>query len=61
VVTSAAFSPTLNHSIALGLLRHGPLRHGQSVMMVDFMRNSFVEVEVCSPVFIDPKGDRLRA
>jgi hypothetical protein len=36
-------------------------RNGQSIMMVDFMRGSFVEAEVCAPVFIDPKGERLRA
>jgi hypothetical protein len=30
------------------------------MMMVDFMRNAFYEVEVCDPVFVDPKGERLR-
>jgi glycine cleavage system aminomethyltransferase T len=29
-------------------------------MMVDFMRDAFVEAEVCAPVFVDPKGERLR-
>jgi hypothetical protein len=29
-------------------------------MMVDFMRDRFIEVEVCAPVFLDPKGERLR-
>jgi hypothetical protein len=24
------------------------------------MRDSFIEVEVCAPVFVDPKGERLR-
>jgi hypothetical protein len=28
--------------------------------MVDFMRDSFIEAEVCAPMFVDPKGERLR-
>ena len=61
VVTSVAFSPSLNRWIGLALLAHGPQRHGQTVTMVDFMRNAFHEVEVCPAVFFDPKGERLRA
>jgi sarcosine oxidase subunit alpha len=60
VITSVAFSPSLNHWVGLALLVHGPQRLGEAVMMVDFMRNTFTEVEVCSPVFVDPKGERLR-
>jgi methylglutamate dehydrogenase subunit C len=60
VITSVAFSPSLNHWIGLGLLVRGPERHGEPAMMVDFMRDAFIEVEVCSPVFVDPKGERLR-
>jgi heterotetrameric sarcosine oxidase alpha subunit len=60
VITSVAFSPSLNHWIGLALLARGPQQLGQAVMMVDFMRNAFHEVEVCSPVFVDPKGERLR-
>lgn len=30
-------------------------------MMVDFMRDAFHEVEVCTPVFVDLHGERLRA
>jgi sarcosine oxidase subunit alpha len=61
VITSVAFSPSLNHSIGLGLIVRGPERIGEIVMMIDFMRNAFVEVEICSPIFIDPRGERLRA
>jgi sarcosine oxidase subunit alpha len=61
VITSVAFSPSLNHWIALGLLGGGLDRVGESVMMVDFMREALIEVDVCSPVFVDPKGERLRA
>ena len=61
IITSVAFSPSLNHWIALGLLMRGPQRLGETVAMVDLMRDAFVDVEVCSPVFIDPQGERLRA
>jgi heterotetrameric sarcosine oxidase alpha subunit len=60
VITSVAYSPSLNHWIGLGLLTGGAERIGQTIMTVDFMRDSFVEAEVCAPVFIDPKGERLR-
>jgi methylglutamate dehydrogenase subunit C len=60
VVTSVAFSPGLNHWIGLGLLAGGAARFGQTIMMIDFMRDAYIEAEVCSPVFVDPKGERLR-
>jgi heterotetrameric sarcosine oxidase alpha subunit len=60
VITSVAFSPSLNSSIGLGFLVRGPKRLGETVTMVDPVRNSVVSVEVCSPVFIDPDGERLR-
>jgi heterotetrameric sarcosine oxidase alpha subunit len=60
VVTSVAFSPSLDHWIGLGFIVGGTARIGETVTMVDFMRNSFIEVELCAPVFVDPKGERLR-
>jgi sarcosine oxidase subunit alpha len=60
VVTSVAYSPSLNHWVGLGFIVGGGERIGQTVMMVDFMRESFIEVEPCAPVFVDPKGERLR-
>jgi methylglutamate dehydrogenase subunit C len=61
VITSVAYSPSFNHWIGLGLLAGGRDRIGQTIMMVDFMRDAFVEAEVCAPAFVDPKGERLRA
>jgi len=58
-VTSAAWSPTLDHPIALALLRAGPERWGERIRAVDLLRGSDVEVEVCNPVFVDPEGTRL--
>jgi methylglutamate dehydrogenase subunit C len=60
IVTSVAFSPSLGHWIGLGFIVGGASRIGETVEMVDFMRNSFLEVELCAPVFVDPKGERLR-
>jgi methylglutamate dehydrogenase subunit C len=60
VITSVAHSPSLDHWIGLGLLADGPERIGQTIMMVDYMRETFIEAEVCAPVFVDPKGERLR-
>jgi glycine cleavage system aminomethyltransferase T len=60
-VTSVAFSPSLGHSVALALLKHGPDRHGEQIRVHDPVRGSDVDVQVCNPVFIDPEGVRLRA
>ena len=59
-VTSAAFSPTLGHSIALALLAHGPERHGERIVVHDPVRGGDLEAEVCGPVFVDPEGVRVR-
>jgi sarcosine oxidase subunit alpha len=60
-MTSVAFSPTLGHWIGLGLVRRGPERIGERVRAVDPVRGGDMEVEICHPVFVDPKGERLRA
>ncbi|MEK0081815.1 sarcosine oxidase subunit alpha family protein [Benzoatithermus flavus] len=60
-LTSVAFSPSLGHWIGLGLLRRGAERHGERVRAHDPVRGGDVEVEVCSPVFVDPEGKRLHA
>ncbi|WP_157216982.1 sarcosine oxidase subunit alpha family protein [Flavisphingomonas formosensis] len=59
-VTSACFSPVVDGWIALGLLANGPSRIGERVRAVSPVRGTDVEVEVCSPIFFDPEGVRLR-
>jgi sarcosine oxidase subunit alpha len=59
-VTSVAYSPSLGHWIALGLLKNGRQRHGERLRAVDLLRSQETEVEICEPVFIDPQGVRLR-
>jgi sarcosine oxidase subunit alpha len=58
-MTSVAHSPSLRSWIGLGFLKNGPARIGQRVRAYDPVRNGDVEVEVCHPVFVDPKGERL--
>jgi len=61
VVTSAAFSPSLGHWIGLALLARGAERIGEQVCATDPVRDDHMDVHVCSPCFIDPGGERLRA
>jgi sarcosine oxidase subunit alpha len=58
-VTSVAFSPSLERWIGLGLIAGGAAKHGTRVRLVDLLRDSDIEAEVCDPVFYDPKGERL--
>jgi sarcosine oxidase subunit alpha len=59
-VTSAAFSPTLGHPIALALLSGGLARQGQTLHAAFPLAGVATAVRVVEPVFIDPKGERLR-
>lgn len=59
-LTSVAHSPTLGHWVGLGFLTNAAARVGERARAYDPVRNDDIEVEVCSPVFIDPNGERLR-
>jgi heterotetrameric sarcosine oxidase alpha subunit len=59
-MTSTAFSPILGHSIGLGLIARGPERIGEIVRAYDPVRGGDIEVEICSPAFVDPAGEKLR-
>ena len=59
-VSSAVFSPTLGHSIALGFIKKGNERIGEIVKAVDPLRDRELEVEIVSHHFVDPNGDLLR-
>ena len=56
-VTSACWSPTLYHAVALGLLRRGRARKGERVIVFDEGRE--IPARVVEPCFIDSKGARL--
>ncbi|HEX8013060.1 MAG TPA: sarcosine oxidase subunit alpha family protein [Casimicrobiaceae bacterium] len=59
-VTSWCWSPTLNASIALGLLAGGRARHGETLWAVSPLADARVRVRVGLPCFIDPEGERVR-
>ncbi len=59
-VTSAIYSPHVGSWIGLGLLKGGVARIGQKVRAYDPVRGGDLVVEIVSPVFVDPAGERLR-
>ncbi|CAN7279579.1 sarcosine oxidase subunit alpha family protein [Pararhizobium sp. LjRoot235] len=60
-VSSACFSPTLGHDIALAFLKSGRERYGERIVVWDKLGGSETVAEVCSPVFVDPGNSRLNA
>ena len=60
-MSSVAYSPSLGHSIGLGFIKSGHERYGEIVRAVSPIHETEMEVEIVSPHFIDPEGDRLRA
>jgi sarcosine oxidase, subunit alpha len=56
-ITSAYASSVLKAPIALALIAGGRARLGQSLYVP--MPGGDIEVEVTSPIFCDPKGERL--
>ncbi len=58
-LTSVAWSPMLECYIALGLIKNGSKRIGETVRAVDFMRDNHIDLEIVSPHFFDPEGERL--
>ncbi|MEL7116810.1 MAG: glycine cleavage T C-terminal barrel domain-containing protein, partial [Pseudomonadota bacterium] len=59
-ITSVGYSPTLGTWLGLGFLENGRARHGETVRMVDHLRDAEVLCEVCDPMFFDPEGGRMR-
>ncbi|WP_343115655.1 sarcosine oxidase subunit alpha family protein [Ostreiculturibacter nitratireducens] len=59
-MTSVAYSPSLGHSIGLGFIRRGGERIGEVVRAFNAVRGGEIAVEIVSPHFIDPEGERLR-
>ncbi|MGF2685636.1 sarcosine oxidase subunit alpha [Marinobacter sp. DUT-3] len=56
-VTSSYYSANLGRSIAMGVIKNGHKRMGETVHypLVD---GRVVEAEICSTIFLDPKGER---
>jgi heterotetrameric sarcosine oxidase alpha subunit len=60
-VTSVGYSPTFQSHLALGFLVNGRARHGETIRLVDRLRQIDVLCTVTDPVFHDPEGEKLRA
>ena len=60
IMTSACWSPILQSYIGLGLIVRGTQRFGEQVRAYDPIRNRDTLVQICSPVFYDEAGVRLR-
>ena len=58
-VTSSYFSPNLNKSIALAVVRGGKDMVGKKLFVP--MENKNINVTVTNPVFYDEKNERLNA
>ncbi len=59
-VSSTAYSPELGRHVALGFIARGAERVGETVRAVSPVHDSEVRVEIVSPHFVDPEGERLR-
>jgi sarcosine oxidase subunit alpha len=51
----------MGHYIALGYLKDGANRIGEKMRAVNLLAGTDTEIEIVSPHFIDPEGERLRA
>ncbi|MEM8588616.1 MAG: sarcosine oxidase subunit alpha family protein [Pseudomonadota bacterium] len=60
-VSSTTYSPALGKNIAMGLLKNGPSRMGETVRVVDFVGDRTLKATVVSHHFFDPKGERQNA
>ncbi len=58
-VTSSYYSPNLNKSIALGVVKGGKKMLGQKLIIP--MENKNINVTVADPVFFDKEGKRINA
>ena len=58
-VTSSYYSPNLNKSIALAVVKNGKNLKGKKLYIP--MKNKTIEVVVSDSVFLDKKGDKLNA
>ena len=56
-VTSTYFSPTLSRGIAMGLVRHGPDRMGETIEF-NTVNGGSIAAKIVDPVFYDKEGTR---
>jgi methylglutamate dehydrogenase subunit C len=59
-LTSKVYSPHVGSDIALGYLKGGDRKIGTRMRAVNLVAKTETEVEIVSPHFVDPEGERLR-
>jgi methylglutamate dehydrogenase subunit C len=59
-ITSVMWSTALDRFIALGLYEGGLLHEGEQIVCAYPVKREQVKARIVSPVFIDPKGERVR-
>ncbi|MEM1079392.1 MAG: sarcosine oxidase subunit alpha family protein [Pseudomonadota bacterium] len=57
-VSSTTYAPALGKNIAMGLLKNGADRMGETIRIVDFLSDQTLHAKVVSPHFFDPDGVR---
>ena len=60
-VTSVGYSPTFDIWLGLAFLKNGRARHGETIRLVDHLRDIDCLCTVTDPVFFDREGVKLRA
>jgi sarcosine oxidase subunit alpha len=60
-ISSVGYSPMFDRDLGLGFLVNGRARVGETVRVIDRLRDIDVLAEVCDPVFHDKDGEKLRA
>ncbi|MZR30718.1 sarcosine oxidase subunit alpha family protein [Sneathiella litorea] len=59
-ITSACYSPHVGSAIGLGYLDRGDARIAEHIIAANPLEGQNIRLEVVSPHFIDPEGERLR-
>ena len=54
-------SPTLGHAIGLALVKNGPSRVGEEVVIWNGLAGTTVAGILCNPAFVDPENEKLHA
>ncbi|MFC0220408.1 sarcosine oxidase subunit alpha family protein [Pseudochelatococcus lubricantis] len=60
-VSSSAFSPHVGSTIGLALVRNGPERHGEEIVVWNGLMGETTPAVLCDPVFVDPANEKLHA
>ncbi|MEO1066367.1 MAG: sarcosine oxidase subunit alpha family protein [Pseudomonadota bacterium] len=59
-VSSVTYSPVMEKYIALGLLKGGRDRHGETLYVTDPLNGTHIAATVTDPIFYDKAGEKMR-